>query len=114
MTLKQILFKTLKAVLQPWWRLTRGHTLGVRAVVFNDAGDVLLVRHRYASGWHFPGGGVEPGETVEQAVVRELAEEAGITAIGRPKLFALYANFERFPRDHVAVCLIENWVPGET
>jgi mutator protein MutT len=52
----------------------------VGAVVF-DAGCVLLVRRAkapLAGEWSLPGGAVELGETLEQAVVREVAEESGL------------------------------------
>ena len=63
-----------------WSRLTRGKTLGVRAVATDAGGRVLLVRHTYTPGWHFPGGGVEKGETAVLSMQRELKEEAGIEA----------------------------------
>ena len=43
---------------------------------------VLLVRKAHGSDWFFPGGGVEAGETVEEAAERELAEETGLDAEG--------------------------------
>src|SRR5947209_3731965 len=43
--------------------MTRAMTLGVRGVVVGEGDSVLLVRDGYVSGWHFPGGGVEVGET---------------------------------------------------
>ena len=51
---------------------------GVKAMVVTPAGRIVLVRHSYMPGWHFPGGGLKRGETPEQGVVRELSEEIGL------------------------------------
>ncbi|MFH0922041.1 MAG: NUDIX hydrolase [Fibrobacterota bacterium] len=52
------------------------------AAVVVQEGAILLVRHRKDDQEYFllPGGGVEPGETPEQALIRELAEETGLRA----------------------------------
>ncbi|MPZ67560.1 MAG: NUDIX domain-containing protein [Pseudonocardiaceae bacterium] len=59
----------------------------VGAVVHDAAGRLLLVRRANEPGrgrWSLPGGRVERGESDEQAVARELAEETGITvSVGR-------------------------------
>lgn len=94
-----------------FFRISRGLTLGVRAVVTNDAGHVLLIQHTYIKGWYLPGGGVERGETAETAVIRELAEEAGVRALSRPSLVSAHSNEVLHPGDHVLVYRIEAWEP---
>ncbi len=97
----------VRLAFQTWFRLTRGLTLGARAMVRDDDGRILLVRHTYVPGWAFPGGGVERGETAEEALAHELKDEAGIILTARPRLFALYANNAIFPGDHIAFYLVE-------
>lgn len=49
-------------------------------VVCLRGGQVLMVRRRDNGLWDVPGGGLEPGETPEQAARRELSEETGLEA----------------------------------
>ncbi|MFI1928320.1 NUDIX hydrolase [Streptomyces sp. NPDC020377] len=54
----------------------------VSAAIITDGERVLMVRRRVKEGelsWQFPAGGVEDGETAEQAAVRETLEETGLT-----------------------------------
>jgi len=56
---------------------------GAHAIALTREGRVILVKLRYAPGWRLPGGGRSSDETLEQAVLRELREEVGMTAHGR-------------------------------
>ena len=89
-------------------RYRRALTLGVRAVVLDAENRVLLVKHSYTPGWHFPGGGVEPRETIHQALARELEEESGVALAGEVELFGLYLN-RQSQRDHIAVFVCRQW-----
>ena len=54
----------------------------VHAVITNSEGRVLLLKQTYGDKrWGLPGGGVEPGETVHQAIRRECYEELGLNII---------------------------------
>lgn len=101
--------KLIKKGAQAVWRLQRAVTLGAQAMVIEHGTRVLLIRHGYQAGWHFPGGGVEKNEGTEQAMRRELLEEAGLSIVGRPELFGLYTNFLHFPSDHIAVFLVRDF-----
>ena len=96
-----------------WSRLSRGKTLGVRVLAVDAEGRVLLVRHTYLPGWWLPGGGVDRGETLEAAAVRELREEAGLIAVGRPRLLSAHSNERFFPGDHVVLFRVDAWETGE-
>ena len=76
-------------------------TLGVRVLVENEDGKVLLVRHTYVSGWYFPGGGVETGEHAVQTARKELREETGLDSSSDFELFGVYWNRQASKRDHV-------------
>src|SRR5437660_8436237 len=51
--------------------------VGVYAVIFNDEG-ILLAHRRDIDWWNLPGGGMEAGETVDEAMIREVHEETGL------------------------------------
>ena len=84
----------------PRYRL--GPALSVDAV-WISRGRVLLVRRGrppYQGRWALPGGFVNPEETVEEAVVRELREETGLRA--RPtEIVGVYSGPDRDPRKPV-------------
>jgi len=92
-----------------WSRMSRGMTLGVRGVVTDGEGRVLLVRHTYLAGWWLPGGGVDRGETTQTAVVRELREEAGVIARSAPRLVSIHSNERFFRGDHVLIFVVDDY-----
>lgn len=101
--------RLLYRVLRPYWRIRRGVTLGAQAIVLDDQRRVLLIRHTYKPNWWFPGGGVEPSESIEAALKRELAEEAAIGVTAPPALHGIFTNFDNFSGDHIAVFIVRGW-----
>ena len=76
--------------------------LVVAALVSDEAGRVLLTRRRpdqpLPDQWEFPGGKLEPGESPQECLVRELHEEAGILVEPREILEVV---FHRYPEKSV-------------
>ena len=69
------------------------HIVAVAGLVTNPAGQVLLLRSPRRD-WEFPGGQVEEGETLIDALGREILEETGITASVKT-LVGLYSNLRK-------------------
>jgi ADP-ribose pyrophosphatase YjhB (NUDIX family) len=96
-------------VFHTYFRFKRPMTLGVRAVILDGEDRVFMVRHGYVSGWHVPGGGVETGETLLDALKKEAMEEGLIRVLGAPVLHGVFFNRKASRRDHVAVFLVRDF-----
>ncbi|WP_433491982.1 NUDIX hydrolase [Nocardia grenadensis] len=67
--------------------------VAVSALVQDDQGRILLIRRSDNGKYSVPGGGLEAGETVAQAVVREVREETGIE-VDVTELVGVFSNPE--------------------
>lgn len=99
----------LRRIFHFYWRLVRGLTLGVRAVVLDADGKVFLIHHTYVSGWQLPGGGVEVEETMLEALERELMEEGRIELLAEPALHGVFHNSHVSIRDHVIIYVVRQF-----
>ncbi len=57
--------------------MEHNHFVSAAALITNDRGEILLVKSPWR-GWEYPGGLIEPGETFQEALRREVREEAGV------------------------------------
>jgi 8-oxo-dGTP pyrophosphatase MutT (NUDIX family) len=107
--LRRALEPLIRRFLHFYWRFSRAATLGARAMVIDGTGRIFLVQHSYVTGWQFPGGGVETGETILVALARELAEEGNIVMTAPPLLHGLFFNKRTSRRDHVAFYIVRDF-----
>lgn len=88
-----------------------GFRLNVGIIVSNPGGQVLWARRVGRDVWQFPQGGIQPDETPEQAMYRELAEETGlqpehVRVVGRTREWLHYRLPKRMIRhDRVPLCV---------
>jgi ADP-ribose pyrophosphatase YjhB (NUDIX family) len=108
--LVRLMFPT--RLFQLYCRFTRGKTLGARVVVIDNQDRVLLVRPGYVTGWTLPGGGVDKGETLRQAAIRELHEEAAVEPLEELAFHGMFSNDRLFPGDHVACFVLRKFKQG--
>jgi 8-oxo-dGTP pyrophosphatase MutT (NUDIX family) len=107
--LRRALEPLIRRLLHFYWRFSRAATLGARAMVIDGSGRVFLIQHSYVDGWHFPGGGVETGESFLAALARELAEEGNIVMTAPPLLHGIFFNKRASRRDHVALYIVRDF-----
>lgn len=106
-------YKTLTRLLRTIQWLLGASTVGVRTLVINQTNQVLLIRHTYMGGWHFPGGGVLPGEPTRLAAVRELYEETCLQAEGDIELLGVYFHTVMKVNDYIALYVVKNFSQAE-
>jgi 8-oxo-dGTP pyrophosphatase MutT (NUDIX family) len=100
MPLLEKLFNLAQLSLKAMWQPV---TFGVRTIIEDREGRIVLIRDSYASGWFFPGGGVDRHELPEVAAVREAREEAGLISSAPPEFFGLYVQKVGWVSNVVAV-----------
>jgi 8-oxo-dGTP pyrophosphatase MutT (NUDIX family) len=106
---RQAFEPSIRRAFHLYWRWARGVTLGVRGLVIDKDQRIFLVMHTYVPGWQLPGGGVEPGETMAEALARELVEEGNIEILEPPVLHGLFFNSRVSQRDHVALFIVRSF-----
>ncbi len=77
----------------------RNPFLTVDAIIETEGGIILIKRKNPPPGWSIPGGFVDYGETLEDAVIREAKEETGLD-IKIIRQFHTYSDPKRDPRHH--------------
>ena len=66
--------------------------VGASAIIFDESREKVLLTKRTDNGrWCIPGGGMDPGESVEEACVREVYEETGLH-VESTRLVGVYTN----------------------
>lgn len=94
------------------WRIGKPRTIGVRALLLDRDERVALVRHSYVDQWYFPGGGVKKGESIDAALVRELAEEVAIADPVIERVLGVYHSRRGDKDDHIVIFVVRSAASG--
>ena len=88
-------------------------TIRVVAAIIHHQGTILATQRGYgefAGGWEFPGGKIEPNETPEEAIIREIQEELGATI--DPERLITTVEYD-YPTFHLSMdCFLAHVVDG--
>lgn len=106
----KLLLRIAHSVRRLYWKIARPKTRGVRAIIVNKEGEILLVRHTYEDGWFLPGGKVRRKEGEENGLRRELYEELGIHIEGALRKLGEYDNTREYKHDTIAVFVVDSFI----
>ena len=93
-------------------KISQGPFVTVDAIIELDQGIVLIKRSNPPFGWALPGGFVDYGESLEQAVAREAKEETGLDLL-EVKQFHTYSKPGRDPRFHTVSTVYTDRAEGK-
>ena len=89
-------------------------TIEVAAAVIHNEGKILATQRGYGDfkgGWEFPGGKIQPGESAEEAIVREIQEELQVCIRPEKLLTTVEYDYETF---HLTMhCFLASIIKGE-
>ena len=88
--------------------MEHNHLVSVAGLVTNAEGKILLVKSPWR-GWEYPGGLIEPGETFQQALRREIWEEAGVEV----EITGFVGICKNVERDIVNIDFVCRYLSGE-
>ncbi len=94
------------------WLLSPKYVVGVSGLVRDGEGRVLLLKHTYRGNrpWGLPGGGLRPGESLEECLQRETLEETGM----RVEAVAMLSGAAHYDQRLVDVIYVCKLLPGES
>ena len=95
-----------------WSWVVRPIGMGVRMILL-QGGEVVLVRHTYMPGWHFPGGYINRWETPLEGAAREAIEEAGAELLEPPQFLGISTFYGGGKSDHVATYVCRSFKLGK-
>lgn len=102
----RILLRGIQRLRRLVWSITKPAIDGAHGIAVTPGGAIVLVKMRYARGWHLPGGGRKKGESARDNVLRELREEIGMTGYSDLQLARTTQDIRDFRRDTASVFIV--------
>lgn len=108
---KNWLGKLVRQIKSTYRRVMRLSSVGVKAIVLKE-GTLLLVQQRWEDIWDLPGGLPHAGETLENAVRREVYEESGVHVHSLAEISVTYRTKAKLRNGWIVIFMANEWTQG--